>query len=216
MHTPTAMPPIAVRERERLRHPLTPPPSEHSEANSRSWSPEPCHDAVATLRSTLLPLAEVVTPNLPEAEVLTGQRIETMEEMGTAARYIHAQGARHVVVKGGHRMGEPIDIYFDGEQTIELRAERLDTRHTHGTGCTFSAAIAALLAHGWSVSEAIAGAKHYITGAIQHAPGIGRGHGPVEHFWMYAQQGATVPLPSQEQHLSLWFSHTKEHAHGRI
>jgi hydroxymethylpyrimidine/phosphomethylpyrimidine kinase len=167
--------------------------------------------AVETLRTKLLPLAEVVTPNLPEAEVLIGRSIETLDEMGEAARAIYAQGPRHVVIKGGHRVEEPVDIYFDGEQLVELRAERIDTPHTHGTGCTFSAAITALIARGWSVGEAIAGAKQYITGAIQHAPGIGHGHGPVEHFWMYAEQGR--PLPAQEQPWSPWFNRAKEQFH---
>jgi hydroxymethylpyrimidine/phosphomethylpyrimidine kinase len=145
-------------------------------------------EAVATLRSELLPLAEVVTPNLPEAEVLTGQHIETLDEMRTAARAIHALGPRHVVVKGGHRTSEPIDVYFDGERFIELRAERIQTPHTHGTGCTFSAAITAFLARGLPTDETIARAKHYVTEAIRHAPGLGHGHGPLGHFWQWEQQ----------------------------
>jgi hydroxymethylpyrimidine/phosphomethylpyrimidine kinase len=159
-------------------------------------------DAIALLRSQLLPLAEVITPNLPEAEVLTGQRIERLDDMRTAASALFDIGARHVVVKGGH-LGQaqggqaqggqaqgavPTDIYFDGERFVELRAERIQTLHTHGTGCTFSAAIAALLARGMSVEEAVVGAKHYITGAISHAPGLGHGHGPVGHFWQWEQQ----------------------------
>lgn len=168
-------------------------------------------DAVAMLRSQLLPLAEVITPNIPEAEVLTGQRIETLDDMRAAASAIFSMGARHVVVKGGHRGQKregalllqrsqglpqqglaqgtaPTDIYFDGKRFLELRAERIQTVHTHGTGCTFSAAITALLARGLSVEEAVSGAKHYITGAISHAPGLGHGHGPVEHFWQWEQQ----------------------------
>ena len=144
-------------------------------------------EAVATLRAQLLPLAEVVTPNLPEAEALTGRRIETLDDMRAAASAIFALGPRHVVVKGGHRTTEPVDIYFDGKRCLELRAERLQTPHTHGTGCTFSAAITALLARGMPVEEAVAGAKHYITGAIRHAPGLGHGHGPVGHFWQWEQ-----------------------------
>lgn len=140
-------------------------------------------DAVSTLIAELLPLAEVVTPNLYEAEVLTGRRIETLEQMRAAAQDIAAMGAHHVVVKGGHREEEPVDVYFDGEHFSELRAERIITPHTHGTGCTFSAAITALLARGYAVPEAIAHAKHYITEAIRHAPGLGHGHGPVNHFW---------------------------------
>jgi hydroxymethylpyrimidine/phosphomethylpyrimidine kinase len=142
-------------------------------------------EAVAALRTALLPLAEVVTPNLPEAEVLTGHSIATLDEMRAAAREIRALGPRHVVIKGGHRAAEPVDVYFDGERFVELRAERIETPHTHGTGCTFSAAITAYLARGASVEEAVRGAKDFITGAIRAAPGIGHGHGPVGHFWQW-------------------------------
>lgn len=145
-------------------------------------------DAVETLRRVLLPLAEVVTPNLPEAEILVGRGIETLDDMRAAAQAIHALGPRHVVVKGGHLAAEPVDIYFDGMHFVELRAERIETRHTHGTGCTFSAAIAAYIARGLPVAAAIAQAKHYITEAIRHAPGIGHGHGPTGHFWMWEEQ----------------------------
>lgn len=149
-------------------------------------------EAVATLRLVLLPLAEVVTPNLYEAEMLINQHIETLDEMRAAARAIHAFGPRHVVVKGGHRSGEPVDIYFDGERFTELRAERIQTLHTHGTGCTFSAAITAGIARGLPVAEAVAEAKHYITEAIRHAPGLGNGHGPVGHFWPWEQAERTL------------------------
>jgi hydroxymethylpyrimidine/phosphomethylpyrimidine kinase len=151
-------------------------------------------EAVTLLRTRLLPLAEVVTPNLPEAEVLTGQRVENLADMRTAASALFDLGAQHVVVKGGHREltqegqvqgAAPTDIYFDGKRFVELRAERIPTRHTHGTGCTFSAAIAAFLARGMSMEESVVGAKHYITGAIGHAPGLGHGHGPVGHFWQW-------------------------------
>lgn len=144
-------------------------------------------DAVEILQTKLLPLAEVVTPNLPEAEVLTGQHIETIEDMRVAARAIHELGPRHVVIKGGHCIAEPIDVYFDGMHFKELYAERIETAHTHGTGCTFSAAITALLARGWSVAEAVTRAKRYITGAIRNASGLGHGHGPVDHFWLWDQ-----------------------------
>ncbi|GCF11575.1 bifunctional hydroxymethylpyrimidine kinase/phosphomethylpyrimidine kinase [Dictyobacter arantiisoli] len=147
-------------------------------------------DAVQTLITRLLPLAELVTPNLPEAEVLTGRGpLQSLADMREAARAIHALGPRYVVVKGGHREQDPIDIFYDGQEFVELRATRVDTQHTHGTGCTFSAAITAFLARGWSVDEAAVRAKRYITGAIQHAIGsqIGHGHGPVEHFWLWEQ-----------------------------
>jgi hydroxymethylpyrimidine/phosphomethylpyrimidine kinase len=154
-------------------------------------------EAVAILRSQLLPLAEVVTPNLPEAEVLTGQRVVTLDDMRAAASALFDMGARHVVVKGGHlgqvqggqaRGDAPTDVYFDGGRFVELWAERIETVHTHGTGCTFSAAIAALLARSMSVEEAVVGAKHYIIGAIRHAPGLGHGHGPLGHFWQWERQ----------------------------
>jgi hydroxymethylpyrimidine/phosphomethylpyrimidine kinase len=142
-------------------------------------------EAVVTLRQKLLPLAEVVTPNLLEAEVLLEQRIRTLEDMREAARMIAALGPRHVIVKGGHLQTDPIDVHFDGHTFHELRAERVGTQHTHGTGCTFSAAITALLARGWSVNDAVVRAKRYVTGAIRHAPGLGHGHGPIDHFWIW-------------------------------
>ena len=142
-------------------------------------------DAVTTLRQRLLPLAEVVTPNLPEAEVLLDRKIETVESMRDAARALYDLGARQVVIKGGHLTGAAIDIYFDGSTLLEFEAERIATQHTHGTGCTFSAAITALLARGWSVEEAVRRAKRYITGAIRHAPGLGHGHGPIDQLWIW-------------------------------
>ena len=144
-------------------------------------------EAITTLSSVLLPLAEVVTPNLLEAEALTGKRVETLDDMRAAARAIAELGPRHVVVKGGHRAADPVDVYFDGKRFAELRAERISTRHTHGTGCTFSAAIAAFMARGLPVDAAVTAAKNYITEAIRHAPGIGSGHGPVGHFWQWQQ-----------------------------
>jgi len=144
-------------------------------------------EAIETLSTVLLPLAEVVTPNLFEAEVLTGRRIETLDDMREAAQAIFALGPRHVVVKGGHRAADPVDVYFDGNTFAELRAARISTRHTHGTGCTFSAAIAAFMARGLPVDAAVTGAKNYITEAIRHAPGLGNGHGPVGHFWQWQQ-----------------------------
>jgi hydroxymethylpyrimidine/phosphomethylpyrimidine kinase len=145
-------------------------------------------EAIQTLSTVLLPLAEVITPNLPEAEVLTATHVETLEEMRAAAQRIHALGPRHVVVKGGHRIADPADVYFDGKRFVELRTERIETRHTHGTGCTFSAAITAFIASGLPVDEAIASAKNYITEALRHAPGLGNGYGPVGHFWRWQQR----------------------------
>jgi hydroxymethylpyrimidine/phosphomethylpyrimidine kinase len=139
-------------------------------------------DAVEALRSRLIPLAQVVTPNLPEAEQLTGMKLTREKEFEEAARHIIAMGAKSVVIKGGHRRGPAIDLFFDGNKIHPLRAARTRTRHTHGTGCTFSAAIAAYLAKGETVASAVSQAKRYITGAIRHGFAVGSGHSPVHHF----------------------------------
>jgi hydroxymethylpyrimidine/phosphomethylpyrimidine kinase len=141
-------------------------------------------DAMKALRAELLPQALVVTPNIPEAEVLCGRTISTLEDVREAARRIHGMGASAVVLKGGHRIGhEIVDVFFDGQQMIELRTPRIDTRNTHGTGCTFASAIAAHLARGVGLADATARAQQYVAGAIRHGLAIGHGHGPLDHFW---------------------------------
>jgi hydroxymethylpyrimidine/phosphomethylpyrimidine kinase len=141
-------------------------------------------EAVATIRSELLPLAHVVTPNIPEAEALAGLSIQSLTDMREAAARILRLGARVVLVKGGHAGGpESIDVCATTTTSFEIRAPRIDTPHTHGTGCTLSSAIAANLASGLADREAIELAREYLDGAIRHAPGLGRGHGPLNHFW---------------------------------
>lgn len=139
-------------------------------------------DAVDALKEKLLPLALVLTPNLPEAEVLVGRPVRTREQLESAAREIAALGVRNVVIKGGHAEGPPVDLLFDGRDFTEYPAERIESRNTHGTGCTFSAAIAAELAKGLGVADAVGEAKRYTTEAIRQAPRIGAGHGPLNHF----------------------------------
>jgi hydroxymethylpyrimidine/phosphomethylpyrimidine kinase len=139
-------------------------------------------EAVQALRTELLPLATVATPNLPEAGVLTGREVSSTEEMRDAARAIVDLGARSVIVKGGHLAGDALDIFYDGSQFLELPARRIDTTSTHGTGCTLASAIAALLAKGEPLEQAITQAKVYVTAAIERAYPIGHGHGPVHHF----------------------------------
>ena len=139
--------------------------------------------AVEALRLELVPRAEIVTPNIPEAEALTGLSISSVADLRRAARILVDQlGANAAVVKGGHLEGPPIDVFVEGAALHELRAERIDTPHTHGTGCTFSAAIAARLALGDDLLTAVRAAKRYVTRAIAHAPGLGAGHGPLQHF----------------------------------
>jgi hydroxymethylpyrimidine/phosphomethylpyrimidine kinase len=150
-----------------------------------STSGTPLLDApgIEVLRSRLFPLADVMTVNLAEARVFTGMDVRTVADAHAAARELLRQGARSVIVKGGHLDGPPVDVFHDGRVVEELRAARIDTRHTHGTGCTFASAIAARLALGESVIAAARLAKGYVTGAIAHAPGLGRGQGPLAHFW---------------------------------
>ena len=140
-------------------------------------------DAVDALRARLLPLAAVVTPNLPEAETLTGLSLTTDADLRRAAAQIIGMGARAVVVKGGHRDGPAADLFYDGVRFQEFTAPRLDTRNTHGTGCTFAAALAAGLAQGKDLLAAVAQAKDYVTEAIRHAYPLGQGHGPLHHFY---------------------------------
>ena len=138
--------------------------------------------AEAAYRERLFPLAEVVTPNLAEAEALLGRPVRGLEAMAAAARDLHAQGPRVVVVKGGHLEGDPVDVFFDGRRMERLAAPRIATRNTHGTGCTLSAAIAARLALGHELLEAVRGAKAYLTEALRGAYALGRGAGPVDHL----------------------------------
>jgi hydroxymethylpyrimidine/phosphomethylpyrimidine kinase len=143
-------------------------------------------DAIAALRDLLLPIAAVVTPNAPEASVLAGLDVVDARTAREAARRIHALGPRLVIVKGGHLGGERSeDIAFDGTTFDVLSAPRIDTPHTHGTGCTFSAAIAAGLARGASPLDAARAAKAFLQGAIEHAEPLGAGRGPVNHLWRY-------------------------------
>ena len=141
-------------------------------------------EAVVALRAELLPRAHIVTPNIPEAEVLAGMAIRGIDDMREAGRRILRLGPRVVLVKGGHLEGpQAIDVVCKIDGTDELSGERIASTSTHGTGCTLASAIAANLALGLGDREAIANAKTYLEGAIRHAPGLGRGHGPLNHFW---------------------------------
>lgn len=139
-------------------------------------------DAVAALRHRLLPLATVVTPNIPEAETLSGMKIESNKDVRRAAERIIDVGAKAVVVKGGHLPGNPVDVFYDGLEYWEFDAPRIDTRNTHGTGCTFASAIAAGLARGVEVAEAVEAAKEYVTESLRRSFDVGQGHGPLHHF----------------------------------
>lgn len=141
-------------------------------------------DAVHAVRATLLRLARVVTPNVPEAEVLSGMQVRSIADMRAAGRKILRFGPAAVVVTGGHLEGSAVtDVLIDGTSEIDLTGPRVPGRHTHGTGCTFAAALAARLAVGDTVSDAARAAKAYVTGAMAHGIDVGEGHQPLDHFW---------------------------------
>jgi len=142
-------------------------------------------EAQQTLIKELLPHAFIVTPNIPEAEVISGLGISSVEDMKEAARKIKLLGPENVLIKGGHLdiSSDAIDVLYDGMDFYEFKSERINTKNTHGTGCTYSAAICAGLAKGHSVLESIKDAKDYVTFAIQNSFDLGSGHGPLNHFW---------------------------------
>jgi hydroxymethylpyrimidine/phosphomethylpyrimidine kinase len=149
---------------------------------SKHGLPLMAEPAIDTLRSKLLPRAWLLTPNLQEAARLGGVEVTTLAGMRDAARRLADLGARHVLVKGGHLAGNATDVLYDGHSFFEFSAERVPTPHTHGTGCTLSAAITAQLARGVALREAVQAAKTFIDAAIQSHPALGRGNGPVNHF----------------------------------
>ncbi|NLI81615.1 MAG: bifunctional hydroxymethylpyrimidine kinase/phosphomethylpyrimidine kinase [Deltaproteobacteria bacterium] len=149
---------------------------------AKSGDPLLRKDAVDTMVRELFPLALVVTPNLHEASAIVGWEVVDAEGMEGAAKGIREMGPRFVVVKGGHLAGSPMDLLFDGKRFRRYENERWETPHTHGTGCTFASAIAAGIAQGMAVEEAVARAKAYITEAIRHGLPLGKGQGPVHHF----------------------------------
>jgi hydroxymethylpyrimidine/phosphomethylpyrimidine kinase len=141
-------------------------------------------EAIESLKMSLLPLALVVTPNVYEAELLSGVRIDSTEKMREAARRIHDAGPRNVLVKGGHAaFDQATDVLFDGREFHTFASAFVQTKNTHGTGCTYSAAITARLALGEPLLTAVEHAKIYITKAIANSLPIGRGHGPTDHFY---------------------------------
>ena len=149
---------------------------------AKGGSPLLRQEAVTALCAELIPQAYLLTPNLPEAEALTGLPVRTETDMEQAARRLQEMGARNVLLKGGHLPGEAVDLLLAGKVLHAFRAPRLDTRHTHGTGCTYAAAIATLLAQGLPLIEAVGRAKTFLTTAIETAVPLGAGHGPVNHW----------------------------------
>lgn len=146
-------------------------------------------DAIDAVKTQLLPLAFVVTPNIHEAQQLSGIQITSLADARRAAKIIYGFGCKHVLIKGGHLLSErATDLLYDGRFFNVLKGEFIETRHTHGTGCTFASALAAHLARGRSVLDAAQAAKAYVTQAIRHGLAIGHGHGPTDHFYFLERE----------------------------
>ncbi len=163
---------------EHFEFPLVVDPVMISKHGTRLISPE----AEAALRDKLVPEAYLVTPNIPEAELLCGMEIREEADMLRAAKRLVAKGCRAVLIKGGHLEGPPMDLLLDGDEVTRYPGVRVETKHTHGTGCTLSAAITANLALGATLEAAVERAKQFVEAAIRSAPGLGHGHGPLNHW----------------------------------
>lgn len=150
---------------------------------AKNGCPLMAEGSIDTFAKIILPLASLITPNVPEAEKLTGTEIKNVADMKKAAEKIASAGAKAVLVKGGHITGDAVDVFFDGAEFTEYKKPRIDTKNTHGTGCTLSSAIASYLALGEKLPDAVKKAKEYVTGAIENALDIGKGCGPTDHFW---------------------------------
>jgi hydroxymethylpyrimidine/phosphomethylpyrimidine kinase len=151
---------------------------------SKSGYPLLQPEAVEAVKTRLFPLALIVTPNVQEAQHLSGIEITSLADARRAAKAIHGLGCKHVVIKGGHLLSErATDLLYDGRFFNVLKGEYIDTKHTHGTGCTFASALTAHLARGRPVLDAVQAAKAYVTEAIRHSLAIGHGHGPTDHFY---------------------------------
>ncbi|MEM8530132.1 MAG: bifunctional hydroxymethylpyrimidine kinase/phosphomethylpyrimidine kinase [Chloroflexota bacterium] len=150
---------------------------------AQSGDPLLAMEAVNAIRERLLPMAVLITPNLPEAGFLLNRSVEQEQDMYDAARDLHTLGPRYVLLKGGHLAGDIVDVLYDGTSFHTLRSPRIPTRHTHGTGCTYASAITALLAQGTPMEQSVNQAHTYVLEAIRHAQAIGRGDSPVHHLW---------------------------------
>jgi len=168
---------VVAEAAESFKFPLVVDPVMLSKHGAPLLAPQACE----TLIARLLPRACLVTPNLAEAVALSGIEVHDVASMEQAARRIVGLGARAVLVKGGHLPGDAVDVLYYNGETVRFESPRIDTPHTHGTGCTYSAAIAAGLARGVRLPEAVAAAKRFVTRAIRSSPGLGAGFGPVNH-----------------------------------
>ena len=159
---------------------------------AKNGCPLMAETAVDSLIELIIPFADVLTPNIPEAEKILGCEITSIDEMEKAAKKIYEMGCKGVIIKGGHRSGSALDVLYDGNEFTHFETQRIDTKNTHGTGCTFSSAITSQLALGLSVKEAVSKAKEYVTMAIKHSLAIGKGNGPTHHFYDLYKKGGLL------------------------
>ncbi len=152
---------------------------------AKNGSPLMPESSIEVLLKTIVPIATIITPNIPEAECIAGMKIQNRNDMKTACLKIYNTGVKNVLIKGGHYDGDAMDILYDGKEFYTFVTERINTKNTHGTGCTLSSSIASNLALGHSVYDSVRLAKEYVTGAIQNALDLGKGNGPTNHFWKF-------------------------------
>lgn len=185
LSSPECIKAVAAKLREYKPHNIVVDPVMYAKNGCPLMEPT----TVDTLIKRIIPLADVLTPNIPEAEIIAGMQISTVNDMEVAAQRIHAMGCKAVVVKGGHAVGNALDVLYDGSKIYHFDSARIDTKNTHGTGCTFSSAVTSQLAKGASIEKAVELAKVYVTTAIKHSLAIGKGCGPTHHFYELYKYG---------------------------
>ena len=188
LSTPACMEAVAEKLRQYKPHNVIVDPVMYA----KNGCPLMEETAVDSLVACIIPLADVLTPNIPEAEKISGLSISSVSDMEAAAVKIFEMGCKGIVIKGGHKDGSALDVLYDGTGFTHFETERIETKNTHGTGCTFSSAVASQLALGLSVKEAVSKAKEYVTTAIRHSLEIGKGNGPTHHFYELYKKGGLL------------------------
>lgn len=185
LSTPQCMEAVAEKLKQYKPHNVVIDPVMYAKNGSPLMQPT----SIDTLIKSIIPLADVLTPNIPEAEKIADMEIKSHNDMENAAKKIQSMGCKAVIIKGGHAVGDATDILYDGNKMYYYKASRIDTKNTHGTGCTFSSAIGAYLGKGLGVENAVSKAKEYVTTAITHSLPIGKGYGPTHYFYELYKNG---------------------------
>ena len=185
LSTPQCMEAVAEKLKQYKPHNVVIDPVMYAKNGSPLMQPT----SIDTLIKSIIPLADVLTPNIPEAEKIADMEIKSHNDMENAAKKIQSMGCKAVIIKGGHAVGDATDILYDGNKMYYYKASRIDTKNTHGTGCTFSSAIGAYLGKGLGVENAVSKAKEYVTTAITHSLPIGKGYSPTHYFYKLYKNG---------------------------